>query len=654
MSDDRRWHPNDGAGRGDRGGDDRTWDEQGHDPYSPPRRAGYPPQPEEPAWYRGAPAARDPYEPPPGGRGRTDPAAGYPPRGRGADPRRVPVDAVPGGRRGAEVAADAWLPDVSAGGARSGPPGGTVNRDVDLDEIGPRNRSGRAAGGRGARSARRRKIMKWTAIGVSTTLVLMLGIGAYVVIHLTGNIKHSALLENGMTQSAEPTDPYGRSQMNVLIIGSDTRSTAADCKLGGDCGAGANADVEMVVHVSADRSNATIMSIPRDTEVTLPRCTDPSNNTSGGGFVSTINTSLQWGPACTVQAVHDLTGLTIDHFVMVDFSGVETMSNALGGVQVCVSDKMYDKYSGLRLNAGTNTVQGLSALQFVRTRHGFYDGSDLGREKAQHYFLSAMIREVRANLNLADFATLYKIANAATSALTVDDALSGASNLEGLATTLNKVPTSRITFVTMPWQLSAGNGNRVMVWQPEAQKMFANIKGDVPYTKGSGAAAGPAPGPTASASAPGADPVPSPTVEVNKGAVHVDVLNGSGASGRATAVKGALVNDGFSLAAVGGNATPAAKTALYYPASRADSAATVANSLGLPSSALKESTAYSAITLVVGADWTSGDTFGGSGAPGATAPSGGAPAASAPADSSQLNASATGGCVQVAPNDIIR
>ncbi|MGH3417565.1 MAG: LCP family protein, partial [Actinocrinis sp.] len=484
----------------------------------------------------------------------------------------------------------------------------------------------------------------------------ILGVGAYVVLHLTGNIKHTALLQNGVSQSPEPVDKYGHSPLNILVIGSDTRSTAANCKLGGDCGAGANADVEMLVHLSADRSNATVMSIPRDTVVKLPHCTDPTTHATGGGYSATINTSLQWGPSCTVQAVKNLTGLIIDHFVMVDFSGVETLSNALGGVQVCVSNKMYDSYSHLRLNQGVNMVKGLSALEFVRTRHGFYDGSDIGREKAQHYFLGAMIREVRGSMNLSDFGTLFKVADAATRALTVDDGLSGVTGLEGLATTMNRVPTDRISFVTMPWGQDPASKAHVIAAQPSANEMFTNLQNDVPYTATTGKATTTAPSTTkAPASTPATTQAPNalatPTVTVNKAQVHVQVLNGTTVNGRAAAVKGGLVTDGFTLASIGGTAPSSSTTKVYYPSSRADSAATVANALALPASALVQSSAYAEVTVVIGSDWPSGTAFGGASAGGAKA---GAKAASAPSVASLSNAATTTGCVPVFPGDIVK
>ncbi len=674
-----------------------------YQPPRPPQRPQQPqPQPQQPrngggrggadAYGRqgGGPYGRDAY----GAEGYGNQGGGYDNgnydergRGRGGE-RAMPVDAYPGPDRFAETA---WAPTAaqpggSGQGGRRGVPGGAegdawsprsrggrtaagsvafaeghVNDDVDLDEIDPHGHARKAAQtavtGRKPQS-RKRKAIKWTAIGVSSALVLILSVGAYVILHLTGNIKHTALLQNGVSQSPEPTDKYGRSPLNILVIGSDTRSTAADCKAGGDCGAGANADVEMVVHLAADRSNATVMSIPRDTIVTLPHCTDPTTHASGGGFSSTINTSLQWGPACTVEAVKDLTGLIIDHFVMVDFSGVETLSEALGGVQVCVSAKMYDPYSHLRLNKGTNMVQGVSALAFVRSRHGFYDGSDLGREKAQHYFLSAMIREVRANMNLSDFGTLFKVADAATKALTVDDGLSGVTGLEGLATTMNRVPTDRISFVTMPWNIDPANKAHVVVAQPYASQMFDNIKNDVPYTANAGKTKTTAPATTgAPSTTPTTQPpnaLATPTVAVDKAQVHVQVLNGSGVSGRASAVKDGLVADGFNLASVGGNAASTSTTKVYYPSNRADSAATVANALGMPASALVESTAYAEVTVVIGKDWTTGTTLNGTSAGGANAGAAPTTAASAPAVSSLSNAATTGSCVTVNPTYIVK
>ena len=552
-----------------------------------------------------------------------------------------------------DQAAALWSPDA--------PAVGNVNRDLDLDELDPKGRVTRQGTKRRRRAApsRKKKVLKYTALGTSGVVAAVVGVGAYVVSHLDGNIKHTALLPSGVTQQAEIPDKFGNTAMNVLLIGTDARVTAADCKLGGDCdtAGNGNSDVLMVIHLAADRTNSTIMSIPRDTETTIPDCG------SNSSYYGQINSSLSYGASCTVATIHQLTGLTIDHYMEVDFSGVVTMSDALGGVPVCVSNNMYDKDSGLRLSAGTTTIEGRQALEFVRTRHGFYDGSDLGREKAQHIFLSNMIRTLRSQASFTDIGNLYSIADAATKSLQVDDGLGGVTNLISLFSTMNKVPTDRVTFVTMPWGLDPNNTNRVIASQPEAQTMFTNIKNDVPYSStstGSSASSlkSEADSTTSVATAEAADDqvadAADATSSVITSQVHAQVLNATGVSGRASTVAQGLESGGFSASDIStGNAEKTPQTVVYYPADRAQSAAAVAGALGIPSSQVQESSNYSEVTVVIGTDWTSGSTYSSTSSSSSGASPSATTAASAPSSSSALNAATTGECVQVASNDIV-
>jgi LCP family protein required for cell wall assembly len=555
--------------------------------------------------------------------------------------------------------ADVWNPDApDAGGAAVA---GNVNHDLDLDELDPKGKVARQSAKRRRRAAvsRKKKALRWTAVGTSGVLAAVVGVGAYAVTHLDGNIKHTALLPSGVTQQAEIPDKFGNTAMNVLLIGTDARVSAADCKLGGDCDSGGdgNSDVLMVIHLAADRTNSTIMSIPRDTETNIPGCGTNS------AYYGMINSTLAYGASCTVAAVHQLTGLTIDHYVEVDFSGVVTMSDALGGVPVCVSNKMYDADSGLRLNAGTTTIEGLQALEFVRTRHGFYDGSDLGREKAQHIFLSNMIRTLRSQASFTDLGNLYTIANAATKSMQVDDGLAGVTNLISLFNTMNKVPTNRVTFVTMPWGQDPENANRVVASQPEAQTMFSNIKNDVPYSSSSTSSSATsmkseADSATSVATAEAADfqvgDAADATSSVVTSEVHAQVLNGTGVAGRASAVEQGLVSGGFSESNLStGNAETTPQTVVYYPSDRAQSAAAVAGALGIPSSQVQESSNYSEVTVVIGTDWTSGAMYSSSSSSSSGASPSPTAAASAPSSSSELNAATTGECVQVASGDIV-
>ncbi|WP_370149804.1 LCP family protein [Streptacidiphilus sp. EB129] len=488
---------------------------------------------------------------------------------------------------------------------------------------------------------------------VAGLVLLTAGAGYLYYQHLNGNITADSLY-NGTSGSAgtEKVDAYGHSPINLLVIGSDTRSTAEDCKIGGDCansGAGANADVEMLVHVSADRSNATVMSIPRDLETQLPACTDPKTKAHTDGGTGMINSALAFGPGCSVAAIHQLTGIPIDHFAMVDFSGVVAMSDAVGGVSVCVDNNVYDPYSHLKLAKGTHTLLGMSALQFVRTRHGFGDGGDLGRTYAQHTFLSGVIAKLKSGSTLTDPLALNGLAEAATKALTVDTGLGSIDKLVGLASDLNKVPSKRMTFTTMQNNPDPTNSNRVVLGTG-AQTLFDSIINDQSLTADDGSKAAPSAGssaaPASSAPAPAAAPQAVPDSQIT-----VKVENGSGLSGRATTVRDGLVSQGYnSASSVANAASNTSTTTLFYGAGHQAEAKQLAASLGLPGSALQQGSS-SRYILVIGTDWKSGATFAGSG--------GGSSASAAPVNTKVALANSHNqtadqhGCVAVSTQDTV-
>ncbi|MGW7003520.1 LCP family protein [Streptomyces sp. NPDC054933] len=465
---------------------------------------------------------------------------------------------------------------------------------------------GRRANRRG-RTRRKRRVGRTIAITASALVLITAGGVAVLYEHLNGNIKGVPLFGGASGDAGkEKPDAFGRTPINVLVIGSDGRNNAADCKLGGDCGGGGqNADVEMVVHVSADRSNATVMSIPRDTMTNLPACKDPQSHAAMAAHRDQINSTLQYGPGCTVAAVHQLTGIPIDHFMMVDFSGVVSMSDAVGGVPVCVDNNVYDPYSHLKLAKGTHTLKGVSALEFVRSRHGFGDGSDLGRTYGQHIYLSSMIRTLKSAGTLTNPGALYGLADAATKALTVDNGLDSIPKLLGLANDLNKVPSDRITFTTMQNIPDPQDDSRVLV-SPAAQNLFDTMANDQSLTTGSGDKSSAAASATSTATA-----APSPSASsVPDSQIAVAVENGSGVTGRAADLATTLVDKGFSPSTSSGNApSPASTSTLRYPAGKQAEAQTVARALHLPAAHLKQDGSVSDVTLVIGTDWTTGDTF---------------------------------------------
>ncbi|MEY9870930.1 LCP family protein required for cell wall assembly [Streptacidiphilus sp. MAP12-33] len=514
--------------------------------------------------------------------------------------------------------------------------------------------------GRRPRS-RARRVLKILALVLSVLVLIVAGVGTWLYNRFSGNL-HTVHLggDTRKTLGQEKPDAFGRTPIDILVIGTDARNTQQDCNLGGDCNIGGgygNADVEMLVHVSADRSNATVMSIPRDTMVNVPACTDPSNSANAtSGYYGMINSALAYGVQCQMETIHQLTGVPLTHFMEVTFSGVVNMSDAVGGVNVCVDDNVYDTYSHLKLAKGTHNLKGVAALEFVRSRHGFGDGGDLGRLTAQHLYLSSMMRSMRSAGTLTDPTRLFDLADSATKALTVDSGLGSITSLLGLANDVAKVPTSRITFTTMQTQTDPNNPDRLVVG-PDAQALFAAIANDQSLTAAGGGSASPSASASASASAgasatasAGASAFASASAStgsgsdsVSAGKIDVRVENASGTHGRATQLADALTGSGFgsgTTAVTSPTTTPS--TQLRYAPGDLAAARTVATALGLPDSALSASSSASGVTLVIGADWPSGTSYpGGTGKP-------------SPADTSQaLNgadartADNTSGCAPV-------
>lgn len=493
----------------------------------------------------------------------------------------------------------------------------TMSLTPRADQDTPADQSGRHGGGgsRGGRGTdgrpRRRRVLRWSATVLAVVILGTAGAGYLYYQHLNGNLKKDDLnLGDAKDRAAESeANAAGQTPLNILLIGSDARDTEENQKLGGakeTFGGTPLADVQMLLHVSADRSNMSVVSMPRDTLVDIPKCTDPD---SGDVFESRqrtmTNQSLgRGGPGCTVATWEKLTDIHIDHFMMIDFSGVVSMADAIGGVPVCVDKNIHSKDSqghgsGLKLEKGTTYVKGEQALQWLRTRYGFEDGSDLARAKAQHQYMNSMVRELRKNAKLSNPNKLRKLAEAATNALTVDEGIGTVAKLYDLAGELKKVPTSRITMTTMPNQYV---GSRVEPTE-DATKLFRLVREDIALDGKDKKKTTEEKAPTDPAAADG-----EIAVQVQNG-TRTDVL--APVSGRATTVAGLLVDKGFTRAVADSSTTPTADTTVVrYPSAELEGdAQRLAKALGIPTSAVEKSTDVSGVTLIVGADWREGTAY---------------------------------------------
>jgi len=268
--------------------------------------------------------------------------------------------------------------------------------------------------------------------------------------------------------------------VNLLLVGSDSRSGQGDAY--GETEGNLN-DVTMLMHIAQDHSSATVVSFPRDMVVPIPSCPDPDGGSFDAMSAQPINVTLSYGGLpCTVLTVEALTGLSIPFAAEVQFNGVIEMSNAVGGVPVCVVDPITDAYTGLSLDPGTHTLQGSDALAFLRTRHGVGDGSDLGRISSQQVFLSSLVRTMKSGATLSDFGKLYGIARAAASNMVLSQSLASPDTLVSIALALKDIDLDKVTFVAYPGT-TGGEGvyaGKVQPLTDDADVLFAAIAADQP------------------------------------------------------------------------------------------------------------------------------------------------------------------------------
>ncbi|WP_405004762.1 LCP family protein [Kitasatospora purpeofusca] len=510
--------------------------------------------------------------------------------------------------------------DIHGAGAGSDRPpadparGVPVQRRHTPDEAAsePPHPGGRAARRRAltARRTRRRRVLKWTGGLAAFALVAGCGGAYYAYQHFNNNI---TAVKVQLGDEAERPKPVADA-LNILVIGTDSREGLG--REYGDEGSSGHADTTLLFHIAKDRSNATALSIPRDLMVPVPECQAPDGKTIPGTARTMFNNSLgQEGrdPGCTWKTVEKVTGIRVDHFVMVNFDAVKTLSTAVGGVEVCAAKDINDPDSHLRMSKGRHVVQGDEALAFVRTRHAVGLGGDLTRIPLQQQFISSMIRSIKSSDTLTNPAKLWKLADSATKALTVDSGIGSVDKLKDLALDLSKVDSGKITFATVPVLDDPADKDRLVLKQPDAAQLFSMVGGDRSLTEPAAGAAASAPDTPAATSAPAAPAAPAaPGAAASTAAAAVDtkdlrvtVRNGTGTPGQAQQTVDRLVAKGYAKAATAANVPVAAATSIAHPAGKTAEAAALAAALGLPADAVKADPKLGArdgLVLVLGKD----------------------------------------------------
>ncbi len=348
------------------------------------------------------------------------------------------------------------------------------------EESGSTGTRGRGKGRRRKPREKRKglKIMAWTAAGI----VVLGGTGAgYLYFKLNGNIESVDIDQALGTERPEKVD---NGSENILVLGSDTRAGGNQDLGGGIDDGSARSDTAMIVHVYEGHKKASVVSIPRDTLIDRPECTDTEGGThpaaSGVMFNSAYTTG---GAACAVKTVESITDLRMDHYLEVDFTGFQKLIDELGGVEVTTTEDIKDPESHLDLPAGTHRLDGEQALGLVRTRHGVGDGSDLGRIQLQQAFIKALVRQVGEVGVFTSPQKLYSLADTATKAVTTDSDLGSVNSLMSFANGLRGIKPSNMHMITMPVRYDPANANRVLPLKDKSQLVWDALKNDRPIPK---------------------------------------------------------------------------------------------------------------------------------------------------------------------------
>jgi LCP family protein required for cell wall assembly len=346
-----------------------------------------------------------------------------------------------------------------------------------------------------------------------------------------------------------PADPNA---LNLLLIGSDSRS-GVNGRIGGSQGiSGARSDTVIVVHIAPGAHQVVVLSIPRDSVVPILSCT-PEAGTTGqtaqpASDIEQINASFAYGgPGCLWKTIEQTTGIHINDFIELTFIGFERVIDALGGVEVCLPEAVHDPMSQLNLSAGRHHVWGKQALAFWRTREDLGMGDDPQRIQRDQFLMASLLQGIEHSSLLHSPSTMLRVIDTLTGHgfVTTDTGLSTQRMLQ-LAEDLRGISTEQVQFVTVPWTTYTGNAqwidssesptygnvNWVQWVQPQANKLFSAIAHDTKLPK-------------------------TPKFKVKRVApasVAVKVLNGTDTAGLGAATATKLASRGFHVVGTAGNA----------------------------------------------------------------------------------------------------
>jgi LCP family protein required for cell wall assembly len=384
-------------------------------------------------------------------------------------------------------------------------------------------------GQQGRRYSTRAKVLGSFAVLTAFALVAAT-LTAYLTYRRDWNgISHIDVARDLAGHKRPPADPNA---LNILLIGSDSRSGPNE-KFGAGI-QGQRSDTIMVLHIAPYAHQVIVLSIPRDSVVPILSCS-PEPGATGqtaqpAPAVEQINATFAYGgPGCLWKTIEQTTGIRLDDFIELTFTGFEHVINDLGGVNVCLPVRVRDPLSDLYLPAGLHHINGAQALAFWRVRY-IGEGSDLERIQRDQFLMASLLQGIEHSGLLHSPTKLLSVINdvASHGYIATDTGLSP-GRLFTIAEELHSLSPGLVQFIQVPTEPYPGDPQAWVQWpQPQADALFAAIAHNSRVPK------------ARRASAPSLD-------SVRPSQVNVSVLNGSGAQGVATSTAASLTERGFHL-----------------------------------------------------------------------------------------------------------
>jgi LCP family protein required for cell wall assembly len=432
-----------------------------------------------------------------------------------------------------------------------------MSRYDDVDGAGGQS-PGRSPRGR-FRAHRWRRIVAWLSIGLTFVLVAAT-LSFYAEYRKVWNSIHRVSVTD-----LGKRPPKLNSALNILVIGSASRAGLTlhqqyALHVGHD--PGTQSDTVMLVHLSPGGRRMTVLNFPRDIQVPTYACAahgarQPGQQANLAAY-ERINTPFAYGgPSCLWKTVEQQTGIHLDHFIELTFTGFVKVINDLGGVNVCVPFAVNDPTSGLRLKAGQHHIRGIQALAFWRTREGLGMGSDLQRIQRDQYLMASLLQGIEHSGVLTSPTKMLSVVGDVAGAMTTDAGLSQ-SDLLTIGESLHGLAGKGVQFITVPNVPDPGDPNLVDFEQPQASELFKAIARDKKLPK-------PSRKKTATTR-----PKTVPVLDANPSQVNVKVLNGSGVNGIAGTTEASLASRGFNVVGTGDAANFGYTNSVIEYASAAD------------------------------------------------------------------------------------